>query len=1271
MKIKIIQNKDIRVWKYPSHHKYQSLLAFIAKTFGYHNPSSYSLQYQDDEGDNINITNDNDIDDALLFATEECRKSLKIYVISSTAMDNFLDDALGDIFGPSPSKPKHVPTKHKIHNPPPQRQPTHRSNTQPQIQAIKHINTQPKLPNPKPLIPMSNNNSHARALSPKQMLDIIPNKPARTKPMNPEDILASMFEEDLAFQSSPIPPSKPSIISPQNILHSMAFNIEPSSKPIIDSPVEYTPPPPPEQPKSNDTASEPESTDDLLHNLLNDSDMPHAPMAMMDPQDVINSIVNKQDTPPVEAVSIKVIASDESEQEERVEESVSELKLDDVQPMQPHVRIPSIPSDAPIPSIASVHSTNDNGSEPLQPPEILQPKKEHPYYGAPTIQTSVPPAPFLQPTPQHRDMPNGVDIPNGNEPMEEGNEEKESDLLSVLQQFNALPDVPAQDVNEEADVSEEVVQEEEEGTHEPDAKTLEEIKRSLVNPMSFHDTNLEQIKADMKIPDTVDDDTEIEMDKNRVYVIPETGDDDAVEDTRDEMEIEPISNGDEAMDDIQDENVSNMNGNDNANEENEDEIGNDNTVAVDNKYQNEIDQLYAELDGINLNFEINRIQSLNAEEPDAKAQLVNAQPEDAQDIRIVSNEDDVEKDAMNDVEVHANEAAAIQISPMDANLVHQNMDLSADNDNESSHEEEMVKDSEHSDDPALQEEIEKVIAHDNGEDDDMDLTRTTPDPVHTEVPSDDDDDAGEASIDIANDTEVIEEAIKENIANKIEQSSSNSSNLSSPIASNELIMSPRDQRREIARIVREEQREQQKKQKLEEKHERLALRKQEAEVRKAEKEKQKQKRLQLKEIQKTSKKYEKLRRTRIKELQQFRTISEQHSEIFSPHKNWYPIKFVLDTTQMEFEFETVQDLIQIIELQCVKQYRICPSFIECVSNADNIHCHITLPSDAHYMVYVYYNWRGALNVRFQSVNLGLREAYISKVNVFRIPPWMNTKTISSNNDTNDDDEPLQVMNPNDVYEKLLQSQLIKHKFEQGNKDKKSSPLALFKFNKKSKEDTAMTVQTSKVAAMVLLPENCEQTPNFRWKFDLTQDYSAFDPLFSDAVLCRAMHAYEIYFVQIRNGAVVNELPRAYDIFVVYLNCCAEDEIGGLLCNMNGSGSKDKEEKKKKNELRLCLLSYLGEDEEDIVAEILSYLRYDRCYGFVTVSRNTCVDVHNPNTEQITFHCGSIADWIPCAIVGEKSFESDLLRLQKRAKWDNKQHISLSAFLNSIVTTYTM
>ena len=38
---------------------------------------------------------------------------------------------------------------------------------------------------------------------------------------------------------------------------------------------------------------------------------------------------------------------------------------------------------------------------------------------------------------------------------------------------------------------------------------------------------------------------------------------------------------------------------------------------------------------------------------------------------------------------------------------------------------------------------------------------------------------------------------------------------------------------------------------------------------------------------------------------------------------------------------------------------------------------------------------------------------------------------------------------------------------------------------------------------------------------------------------------------------------------------------------------------------------------------------------------------------------------------EKLILRQIYKIQKYAKWDNKQHISLLAFLNGIATTFTM
>eukprot|EP01084_Bolivina_argentea_P300261 517701_1 len=362
-------------------------------------------------------------------------------------------------------------------------------------------------------------------------------------------------------------------------------------------------------------------------------------------------------------------------------------------------------------------------------------------------------------------------------------------------------------------------------------------------------------------------------------------------------------------------------------------------------------------------------------------------------------------------------------------------------------------------------------------------------------------------------------------------------------------MSPRDIKRETARILREEQREQQKKQKLANKHMRLLQKKALLEYKKQSKEQEKLKRTKMKQVIKKQQKYEKLRRIRLKELNQFRQVNQ--SEIFTPNKNWYPIKFILNTKQHipRDEYQTYEDLIQIIELSVTKKYNIHPSFIECIFNNNNIHLktktnnnYMKLPTNYHCIVYIYYNWISVLKIKYQSINLGFNHTYISKVNVFRIPPWINIQIEPKNNINKSD---IEIINPNDIYDQYLQSEINKYKI----KLKKISPLKkLFgRSPNKSENDSFKPLKSSHAA---LLPDNCEQTPNFRWKFDLTQDYLLFDPLLNDNILCNAMHEYEIYFVQIRSEAIVNELPRLYDIFVVYLN--NTENINNLICNINKS-----------------------------------------------------------------------------------------------------------------------
>eukprot|EP01084_Bolivina_argentea_P178388 308361_1 len=78
--VNVLGNKHTQIWEYPSYNKYTSFLSFIANQFGVDINMRFTAQYQDDEGDNINITSDKDIDDALLFAKQESHNSLNIFI---------------------------------------------------------------------------------------------------------------------------------------------------------------------------------------------------------------------------------------------------------------------------------------------------------------------------------------------------------------------------------------------------------------------------------------------------------------------------------------------------------------------------------------------------------------------------------------------------------------------------------------------------------------------------------------------------------------------------------------------------------------------------------------------------------------------------------------------------------------------------------------------------------------------------------------------------------------------------------------------------------------------------------------------------------------------------------------------------------------------------------------------------------------------------------------------------------------------------------------
>eukprot|EP01084_Bolivina_argentea_P178389 308362_1 len=89
--VNVLGNKHTQIWEYPSYNKYTSFLSFIANQFGVDINMRFTAQYQDDEGDNINITSDKDIDDALLFAKHESHNFFNIFIsisLQNTSRDS-------------------------------------------------------------------------------------------------------------------------------------------------------------------------------------------------------------------------------------------------------------------------------------------------------------------------------------------------------------------------------------------------------------------------------------------------------------------------------------------------------------------------------------------------------------------------------------------------------------------------------------------------------------------------------------------------------------------------------------------------------------------------------------------------------------------------------------------------------------------------------------------------------------------------------------------------------------------------------------------------------------------------------------------------------------------------------------------------------------------------------------------------------------------------------------------------------------------------------
>jgi len=99
MKVKVIYCSDIRRWRYPTTKRYQSLLEFIKQTFGFPNEAEFYLQFEDEEGDRLTLSNEHDFEDAFSSAEEELRASLKIYVIKGCIADARNGDSVISIGG--------------------------------------------------------------------------------------------------------------------------------------------------------------------------------------------------------------------------------------------------------------------------------------------------------------------------------------------------------------------------------------------------------------------------------------------------------------------------------------------------------------------------------------------------------------------------------------------------------------------------------------------------------------------------------------------------------------------------------------------------------------------------------------------------------------------------------------------------------------------------------------------------------------------------------------------------------------------------------------------------------------------------------------------------------------------------------------------------------------------------------------------------------------------------------------------------------------------
>lgn len=81
MKIKVVYNQDIRRWRISQENtSYEAIVAFVNQCWPNQLPANFGLNFRDDEGDQITVTNDADLQEAIVIARDDCRTSLKLTV---------------------------------------------------------------------------------------------------------------------------------------------------------------------------------------------------------------------------------------------------------------------------------------------------------------------------------------------------------------------------------------------------------------------------------------------------------------------------------------------------------------------------------------------------------------------------------------------------------------------------------------------------------------------------------------------------------------------------------------------------------------------------------------------------------------------------------------------------------------------------------------------------------------------------------------------------------------------------------------------------------------------------------------------------------------------------------------------------------------------------------------------------------------------------------------------------------------------------------------